>query len=69
MEELNYPSEKNGRKIEKNNLTIIADVLSDVLYLAHVTKINSNRQKEVTIFMIPNRGGCDNLAVILIFTV
>ena len=43
--------------------------MSDVLYLAHVTKINSNRQKEVTIFMIPNRGGCDNLAVILIFTV
>ena len=46
------------KKFEKNNLTIALNVLyakREKIYPAHVSKHNSNREKQVILLMIANR--------------
>ena len=46
---------------EKNNVTIALNVLNaekGTIYLSYVSKRNSNREKQVILFMIPNGKGC-----------
>ena len=58
-EGINFPSEKDDwKKFEKNNLTIALNVLyakREKIYPAHVSKHNSNREKQVILLMIANR--------------
>ena len=60
-EGINYPSEKdNCKKFEKNNGTIALNVLyakKGKIYSAYVSKHNSNREKQVILFMISNGEG------------
>ena len=57
-EGINFPSEKDDwKKIEKNNVTIALNVLytkKEKIYPAYISKINSNREKQVILLMIPN---------------
>ena len=57
----NYPSEKDDwLKCEKNNVTIALNVLyakKEKIYPAYVSKHNTNREKQVTIFIISNGEG------------
>ena len=57
-EGINFPSEKDDwKKIEKNNVTIALNVLyakKEKIYPAHVSKQNSNREKQVILLMISN---------------
>ena len=49
-----------GRNYEKNNLTIALNVLyakKEKIYPAYVSKHNSNREKQVILFMISNGEG------------
>ena len=56
--EKNFQSKKyDQRKLEKNNETIAPSVLhakKEKIYCAYVSKHNSNREKQVTLIMIPN---------------
>ena len=56
--EKNFQSKKyDQRKLEKNNETIALSVLyakKEKIYCAYVSKHNSNREKQVTLIMIPN---------------
>ena len=60
-ENINFPSEKDDRKkIDKNNVTIALNVLyakKGKTYPAYVSKRNSNCERQVIIFMIPNEEG------------
>ena len=44
-----------GKKIEKNNVTIVLNVLpaKKKIYLAYISKHKSNREKQNIILMIP----------------
>ena len=57
-EGINFPSEKDDwKKFEKNNLAIALNVLyakREKIYPAHVSKHNSNREKQVILLMISN---------------
>ena len=54
-EGIDFPSEKDDwEKCEKNNLAIALNVLyteKEKIYLAYVSKHNSNREKQVIILM------------------
>ena len=67
LEKVNFPSEKDDwKKFEKNNVTIALNVLyakKGKTYPAYVSKHNSNCEKQVIIFMIPNGEGWYYLAV------
>ena len=66
-EEINFPSEKDDcKKFEKNNWTIALNVLyakKEKIYLAFVSKHNSNCEKQVILLMIPNGEGWNYLVV------
>ena len=66
-EGINFPSEKDDwKKIEKDYLTIALNVLyakKEKLYPNYVSKCNSNREKQVSLLMIPNREKWHYLAV------
>ena len=52
--EINFPSKK--KKFKKNNKTIALNALhtkKEKIYPAYVSKHNSNREKQVTLLMIP----------------
>ena len=55
---INYPSERDEwKKIEKNNVTISINVLyakKEKIYLAYVSKCNSNHAKQIILLMISN---------------
>ena len=57
-EETNFSSEKDDwKKFEKNKQTIALNVLhakEEKVYPAYISKHNSSREKQVTLFMIPN---------------
>ena len=57
-EETNLSSEKDDwKKFEKNKRTIALNVLhakKEKVYPAYISKHNSSREKQVTLFMIPN---------------
>ena len=57
-QEIHFPSEKDDwKKFEKNNVTIVLNVLyakKEKMYPAYVSKINSNREKQVILLMIQN---------------
>ena len=57
-EETNFSSEKDDwKKFEKNKRTITLNVLhakKEKVYPAYISKHNSSREKQVTLFMIPN---------------
>ena len=57
-EGINYPSGKDDwKKIEKNNLTMSLNVLhgkKEKIYPAHLSKHNSNREKQVICLIITN---------------
>ena len=61
------PSEKNDWKnLNKNNLTIALKDLhakKEKIYLAYVSKHNSNREKQVILLMLPKREGWSCLTV------
>ena len=64
---INYPSEKvGGKKIEKNNVTIVLLIVSyakiEKIYHTYVSKRNSNREKQVILLMISNGEGKHYLA-------
>ena len=63
----NFPSQKDDwRKFEKNNVTIALNVLyakKEKIYLAYVSKHNSNREKQVILLMILNGEKWHYLAV------
>ena len=47
-----------GKKFEENNVKISLNVLcakKEKIYPSYVSKYNSNREKQVIFFMIPNR--------------
>ena len=53
-------------KTEKNNLAIAVNVLcarKENIYATHVSKHNSNREKQVTCLIIPNGQGWHYLEV------
>ena len=55
-----------GKKSEKNNLTIALNVFharKAKIYLAYVSKLNSNPEKQVVLLMILNGEGWQYLAV------
>ena len=56
-----FPSEKDDwKKFEKNNVTIALNVLyakKEKIYPAYVSKLNSNRKKQVIYLMNPNEEG------------
>ena len=54
-----------GKKIEKNNVTIVLNVLpaKKKIYLAYIAKHKSNREKQNIILMIPNGEGWHYLAI------
>ena len=60
-EEINFPSEKDDwKKFEKKNVKTALNVLhtkKGKIYLAYVSKHNSNREKQVILLMIPNGEG------------
>ena len=55
---INFPSKKDDwKKFGKNNVTIALNVLyakKGKIYPAHVSKHNSNREKQVILLTIPN---------------
>ena len=59
---INIPSEKDvWKKSETNNVTIALNILyakEEKLYPAYVSKYNSNREKQVILFMISKREKC-----------
>ena len=58
MEGINYPSKiDDWKKIEKNNLTIALNISytkKEKVYPAHISKYNSNPEKQVIRLMIAN---------------
>ena len=61
-EGINLPSEKDDwKKFEKNNINVRNAIALNVLYVkkekiypAYISKHNSNREKQVFLFMTPN---------------
>ena len=61
-EGINLPSEKDDwKKFEKNNINVRNTIALNILYVkkekvypAYISKHNSNREKQVFLFMIPN---------------
>ena len=60
LEGITFPSEKDDwKKFKKNNVAIALNVLytkKEKIPPAYVSKHNSNREKQVILLMIPNRG-------------
>ena len=57
-EGINFPSEHDWKKFEKNNVTIVLNVLyptNDKIHPAYVSKQNSNCETQVILLMIANR--------------
>ena len=56
-EGIDFPSEKNWKKSEGNNVTIALNVFyakKEKIYPAYISKHNSSREKQVIILMILN---------------
>ena len=56
---INFPSEKDyWKKFEKTNVTIVLNIMcakKEKIYPAYASKNNSNREKQSSILIIPNR--------------